>query len=303
MRPVFHKALTPEIAAKALAACPGAQVGGIPGTRASSPYQASGEVAVRARTGWTPSTGLEAFVGKVVSIQKGYASDPETRFKAAAAGGLTTLASHLIDSKQVDFVVHVKACALYSDVSTQGSKLSFSSAEVFEGKGSRYGPLNRPFAVVAKPCDINAVRNMAKEFRWRGHGCPGDCPYVRTSDGREAAYDYVDFWFENGKESGPLTYQWRCKMCSDFIGYQADVVVMDCWPKGAPERRKEITDARKHEWDGWVLVIARSERGQAVVDSAKDAGVLTLGPAEGREVLETQPLGCQVFRMFDVRCQ
>lgn len=57
-----------------------------------------------------------------------------------------------------------------------------------------------------------------EEFRWRGHGCPGACPYARGSDGREAAYDYVDFWFENGKASGPLTYQWRCKMCSDFLG-------------------------------------------------------------------------------------
>ena len=32
---------------------------------------------------------------------------------------------------QVDFVVHVKACALYSDETTQGSKLSFTSAEAW----------------------------------------------------------------------------------------------------------------------------------------------------------------------------
>ena len=52
--------------------------------------------------------------------------------------------------------------------------------------------------------------------------------------------DYVDFWFLNGAEAGPLTYQfgakpaepspdqaclekkvlprWRCKMCVDFLG-------------------------------------------------------------------------------------
>mmetsp|Transcript_31745 Transcript_31745/g.68277 ORF Transcript_31745/g.68277 Transcript_31745/m.68277 type:complete len:507 (+) Transcript_31745:102-1622(+) len=322
MRPVFHKALEAEVHGKALAACPGAQVSSLPG--------------------WKPTTGMEAFVGKVMSIQRGYASDPETRFKAAAAGGLTTLGVHLIESKQVDFVVHVKACALYSDETTQGSKLSFTSAEVFDGRGSRYGPvaplksledalrLKRPFAVVAKPCDINAVRNYAKvdprvdelckclmtvscgtyadnvcvdkflkqhevehseveEFRWRGHGCPGHTPYVKTKDGREVADDYVDFWFYNGKEAGPLTYQWRCKMCSDFLGYQSDVVVMDCWPNGLPERRNAITEERKHEWDGWVLIIARTQRGQDVVDSAKAAGMLTLGPAEGREVLQTQP--------------
>jgi len=326
MRPVFKEAsgpLPPELEAKALAACPGALVSSMPG--------------------WMPSNGMEAFLGQVKSIQRGYASDPETRLKAAAAGGLTTLASYLIDSKTVDFVVHVKASGpLYNDVATQGSKLSFTSAEVFDGKGSHYGPkaplksledalsLNRPFAVVAKPCDINAVRNFAKvdprvdelckylmtlscgsyadnvcvdkflehnkmehseveEFRWRGYGCPGECPYVRTKDGREASMQYKDFWFANGSEAGPLTYQWRCKMCSDFLGYQADIVVSDCWPNGEPQPRSEITEDRKHEWDGWVLVIARTQKGQDLVDAAKAAGVMTLGPADGREVCETQP--------------
>ncbi|CAJ1340193.1 unnamed protein product [Effrenium voratum] len=322
MRPVFLKEAEPKLLQKALAACPGAKVGSLPG--------------------WAPATGMEAFVGKAISIQRGYATDPETRLKAAAAGGLTTLGSHLLDTGKVAFVLHVKACALYSDVSAQGSKLSFTAAEVFEGKGSRYGPTaplksledalsrNQPFALVAKPCDINAMRNCAlvdprvdqlckymmtiscgtfadnecvdkflsknkvdpsevEEFRWRGHGCPGACPYLRTKDGREVSKDYVDFWFENGQELGPLTYQWRCKMCADFIGYAADVVVMDCWPGGLPQRRHEITEDRKHEWDGWVLIIARTERGQELVDSAKEAGKLTLGPADPQEILETQP--------------
>ncbi|CAE7601478.1 PAP22 [Symbiodinium pilosum] len=322
MRPVFLKEAPAELAAKAFAACPGAQVGGMPG--------------------WRPSSGVEAFVGQAKSIQKGFATDPETRFKAAAAGGLTSLATHMIESGQVKFVLHVKACAMYSDVATQGSKLSFSKAEVFEGRGSRYGPVaplksleeallrEEPFALVAKPCDINAVRNYAlvdprvdklckcmmtiscgtyadndcvdrflasnkiaseevEEWRWRGHGCPGSCPYTRAKDGREAAMDYVDFWFLNGAEAGPLTYQWRCKMCADFIGYQADVVVMDCWPGGLPEKKKEITEGRKHEWDGWVLIIARTDRGHDVVESTKAAGLLSLAPADAMEVLTTQP--------------
>ena len=53
------------------------------------------------------------------------------------------------------------------------SRLSFDSAAVLEGAGSRYGPaaplvdfcaaLDRaePFALIAKPCDIGAVRNLA----------------------------------------------------------------------------------------------------------------------------------------------
>ena len=43
---------------------------------------------------------------------------------------------------------------------------------------------------------------------------------------------------------GPHTYQWRCKMCPDFLGYQADVTVMDAWPGGPPEHHGAITEAR-----------------------------------------------------------
>ena len=28
-------------------------------------------------------------------------------------------------------------------------------------------------------------------------------------------------------------------------------MVSDCWPNGEPEPRSEITEDRKHEWDGW----------------------------------------------------
>lgn len=44
---------------------------------------------------------------------------------------LSTAAAFFVCEIQVDFVVHVKASGpLYNDVATQGSKLSFTSAEV-----------------------------------------------------------------------------------------------------------------------------------------------------------------------------
>ena len=69
----------------------------------------------------------------------------------------------------------------------------------------------------------------------------------------EVADDYVDFWFYNGKEAGPLTDQpeaeaeqpgrgpaskkevaklrWRCNMCSDFLGVgdESDVHHLKKW--------------------------------------------------------------------------
>ena len=53
-------------------------------------------------------------------------------------------------------------------------RLSFDAASVLEGAGSRYGPVapladfreildrGQPFALIAKPCDITAVRNLAR---------------------------------------------------------------------------------------------------------------------------------------------
>jgi coenzyme F420 hydrogenase subunit beta len=137
-----------------------------------------------------------------------------------------------------------------------------------------------------------------EEFRYRGHGCPGDSPFAKTKDGREAAIDYVDFWYrrevESRKEAARevakaetlasvaydksldfnLMYQWRCKMCPDFLGYQADVIVMGCWPNGPPEHREEVTTERKHEQDGWVLVIGRIDRGEALLDAASGEALL-----------------------------
>src|SRR5260370_40336954 len=53
-------------------------------------------------------------------------------------------------------------------------RLSFDSASILEAAGSRYGPAaplidflsildrDEPFALVAKPCDITAVRNLVR---------------------------------------------------------------------------------------------------------------------------------------------
>eukprot|EP00746_Dinoflagellata_sp_MGD_P154509 gnl/MRDRNA2_/MRDRNA2_84848_c0_seq2.p1 gnl/MRDRNA2_/MRDRNA2_84848_c0~~gnl/MRDRNA2_/MRDRNA2_84848_c0_seq2.p1 ORF type:complete len:512 (+),score=87.07 gnl/MRDRNA2_/MRDRNA2_84848_c0_seq2:97-1632(+) len=325
LRPVFYGPIPKTLEERAMAACPGAVVHGV-----------------------VPEAGAvdHPFVGPAISVRKGYASDPEVRFKAAAGGGLTSLACHLVESGRVKFVVHVKGSVWHSIKEHQGTKLSFTKAEILEGRGSRYGPVaplksinavldrNEPFAFMGKPCDVNALRNYARieprvnklcacvmtiscgtypdndwavrfvekhgvapqnaekeiaRWRWRGHGCPGKSPSVKLVDGREFHMDYVDQLHEMAN----MTFQWRCKTCPDFIGLEADIVVMDCWPKGSPEKWEEITPARAHEQDGWVLIISRTARGEEVVNSAVDTGYLSLKPGNSKEftqeVIETQP--------------
>lgn len=315
LRPALSSSITAEEEARVLSVCPGARVG--------SPL---------------PQLGAQEdpIVGPWISVRRGHAKDPEIRHKAAAGGGLTSLAIHLLESGAVDFILHVTPST--PPLQDYHARLSRTAESIRGGCGSRYAPsaplssigqvldLGQRFAFIGKPCDVNALCNLAEvddrvdrlcqykltiscgsypdppsynhlmekagidkdeieEFRYRGHGCPGWSPYIKARDGKEVAVDYVDFWY-----SGlPLTYQWRCKACPDFFGYQADVTVMDQWPGGPPEHHTAITKARAHERDGWVLLVARTPRGERLLESAEGSGVLSTSSAAVGDVLLTQP--------------
>jgi coenzyme F420 hydrogenase subunit beta len=105
-------------------------------------------------------------------IVRAWASDPQVRFEGSTGGVLSALASYLLSSRRVDFILHAKAATAEP---TFGERhLSFSHADVMEGAGSRYGPTaplidvrdildrERPFAFIGKPCDISALRNYAR---------------------------------------------------------------------------------------------------------------------------------------------
>ncbi len=77
-----------------------------------------------------------------------------------------------IESGRAKLVLHVGA-SNSAPMRTE-RRLSFDAVSVLEGAGSRYGPaaplvdfceiLDRkePFALIAKPCDVTAVRNLAR---------------------------------------------------------------------------------------------------------------------------------------------
>ncbi|MDO6563785.1 Coenzyme F420 hydrogenase/dehydrogenase, beta subunit C-terminal domain [Amphritea sp. 1_MG-2023] len=101
-----------------------------------------------------------------------WAGQPEVRFKASTGGVMTGLAQYMIASKEVDFVLHVKASE--TEPAFGERHLSFTNADVIEASGSRYGPAaplidivkllekGKPFAFIGKPCDVSALNNYAK---------------------------------------------------------------------------------------------------------------------------------------------
>ena len=103
----------------------------------------------------------------------GWASDPRQRYEGSTGGVMTALASYLLASQRVEFILQVKSAS--SEPSFGEPTLSFNEAAVFEAAGSRYGPAaplldidaalarDQPFAFFAKPCDVAALRNYAEQ--------------------------------------------------------------------------------------------------------------------------------------------
>ena len=135
-------------------ACPGIHCEGV-GT-------GTGDPAIEVHTLWGPT----------LSMATGHATDPQVRFHASSGGALSALGRYLLDSGEVDFILHV-AGAADAPLRTVAHS-SFGVDEVMQASGSRYGPAaplldfkavldrGRPFAFIGKPCDISAIRNYAR---------------------------------------------------------------------------------------------------------------------------------------------
>ncbi len=247
-----------------------------------------------------------------------WATDNNTRYEGSTAGVLTALGGYLLKSKRVSFILHVKPST--SEPTFGEATLSFTEADVLAAVGSRYGPTaplinldevlsrNEPFAVIAKPCDLNALRNLAhhderidKLIKYRltlvcGGYMPDTsmdqflerfdierkevtalryrgrgCPgptTVTTKDGQQQDFDYIDFW---GEDESQWSLPFRCKVCPDAIGEAADIVAADTWPNASPERGISDKDV------GTNSLIIRTKTGNALVEAAVKDGYLTLG--------------------------
>ncbi len=154
LRPVVVGDLDDAMVDRIYDVCPGTHVQGMPASQIDE------------------ATRMDNVWGAWRRVVRTWASDPAIRFEGATGGVLTALASYLLSSKRVSFVLHTKTSA--SEPAFGERHLSFSHADVLTAAGSRYGPtatlidideiLDRgePFAFVGKPCDIGALRNYAR---------------------------------------------------------------------------------------------------------------------------------------------
>ena len=299
IRPQVKCAIDPAALDRVLKVCPGVSISGPDGP--------------------TPGgTGvMEPVWGPVTSIDRAWAGDPAIRHRAAAGGALTALGCYLLQSGEIDSVLHVKAST--AEPALTEAQISRTPAEVIAGAQSRYGPaavlvhvnalldLGQRFAVIAKPCDIAAIRNLARidprvatqvkycltifcggvptvhtahkiaAYRgvkpealtlFRWRGDGWPGPtHMETKDGRSIDLTYDQVWYD---PSAPWSYdiQFRCKICPDAIGELADVACPDGW---IMEDGKPL----HREAPGVNIAIARTEAGRGLVQRAAAAGALT----------------------------
>ncbi|WP_210480615.1 Coenzyme F420 hydrogenase/dehydrogenase, beta subunit C-terminal domain [Naasia sp. SYSU D00948] len=267
-----------------------------------------------------------ATFGRYVQAWEAWAADPEVRFAGSSAGALTALSTWLVESGRAPSVVGAASDA-ERPARTVPVRIT-SRQEALAAAGSRYAPVGTvagydpsgPAPLVGKPCEVSAARQLnealgvpdaaspirltffcagtpsqrateslaaalgvpadqAVSLRYRGNGWPGEFRVVGR-DGTAGAASYEESW---GRHLG-RNLQWRCKICPDGTGGDGDISVGDFWR--ADENGYPVFD----DADGSSVVIARTERGRALVEAAIAAGVLVARPVSLDAVEAIQPL-------------
>ncbi len=302
MRPHVKQAPDDDIMAAIKAVCPGIVVNG------PDPANA-GEHGV-----------MHDIWGPIRTMTRGWSTDEELRFRSAAGGAMTALGCYMLEKGMVDAVVHVRASAT-SPMETD-ALISRTPEEVRSGAQSRYGPAaplrhvkqllddGLTFAVLGKPCDCAAIRNLAavdprveRQIPYlvtifcggvptrhtaskivRYHGLDDDDvevfrwrgngwpgpTHIETTDGKAYDLTYDKVWYS---DDVPWTYdiQFRCKICPDAIGELADVSCPDSWVM--------VDDKPIHEEaPGANLFIARTKAGEDLIAAAIADGAIAVEP-------------------------
>lgn len=297
------------------------------------PSAAEDEVVARVCSGYTvtqsaPGAVYDNVWGPILSLHTGWATDPDVRYQGSSGGVISAIAIHLIQSKQVDFVLQSRASTL--DPIGVETGPSETRSEVIAAAGSRYTPSaplanlhdflsgGRRFAFVGRPCDVAALRRMARYdpridqqipimLSFFCAGVPSrkgaiavlkalgvehdqleafayrgrgwpGLARARRRDGTEASMDYNASW-------GTILnryLQFRCKICPDGTGEFADIVCADAWhgKDGYPDFA---------EADGRSLVVARTEKGKSLLDAVSAARAVSLRGLSIDDIRPMQP--------------
>lgn len=114
--------------------------------------------------------------GDLERVYEGWSNDNNIRYKASSGGFITAIAIYLLETGQVDGILHVGKVNgewLYNELT-----ISYTKNDIISKCQSRYAPsltLNNIFQIldkdkskkylfIGKPCDITAIRNIQRKY-------------------------------------------------------------------------------------------------------------------------------------------
>jgi coenzyme F420 hydrogenase subunit beta len=290
---------------------------------------------------WRRDVPGSPYWGPAEAILTGYACDAGVRFAGSSGGALTALLLFAMECGLVDRVVQVNADPDFP--ARNRVVVSRTAEEVIAAAGSRYAassPLasifeevekGGAFALVGKPCDISALRQLARHdaridtqipvklsFFCGGIPSHGGADRIlaemglagaplaefryrgngwpglaaaRTTDGRTAQMSYERSWGHHLSKE----VQFRCKICPDAVGGAADIACADAWYGG------ESGYPQFEEQDGRSLIMVRSNVGRTLLDKAVAAGRLSVETLAEAEIILMQPAQARRKRLVKAR--
>jgi coenzyme F420 hydrogenase subunit beta len=194
----------------------------------------------------------------------------------------------------------------------------YAPASVFNNILNILGSTEETYCFIGKPCDVSALKNMLKVYpqykdrihvtiaifcagmpsfnatrdavnsfgevtlpvtnlSYRGMGWPGYFSF-RDAIGKLYQMSYNDSW---GKILGRQVH-FRCKICPDGIGLEADFAVGDAW-----ETKDGYPDFKEKE--GESLVLLRSEKAVGIFEGMSAAKKVSHQPLATETIGKMQP--------------
>lgn len=303
LRPIVPPDLEPDLESAVLSVCPGIHQHGIRQRRASAL--------------WGPHKGV--FLGHATDESLRYTATSGGVVTAAAAYLLDCGAADTVLHVSVDATAATRSDACVSR--SRADLLTRVGARYAPAAPLRFLhtllDAGERIVVIGKPCDIAGVRNLARQdrrvdeqviaklsflcaglpwqgvtrniiqkyglaetdvrlLRYRGQGCPGPVR-IEAHDGRVFEQTYNETWADE-LNSG---VQFRCKICPDSTGEQADLVCGDAWEGGEGYPLGES--------EGESVIIARTATGKALLESLVNGGMVAAGPMATNRLRAMQP--------------
>lgn len=254
--------------------------------------------------------------GPECGVYKGWSLDDEIRYKAASGGIITALSCFLVESRECDGIIQIgvsksNACELQLYVNTDRNKIIECSSSRYI-TGITYRKLfqlidyNKKYAVIGKPCDIEALINyMDRNIELRKcikytvtffcAGAPSRNATINLSKelgiqeneirsvryrgngwpgkativskrGFQNSMEYIESW---NKILG-RDIRKMCKFCVNGTGMFADISCGDLW--NLDEKHNPTFSEDK----GQNIVFARSSAGQKLLKRAQEKGYIYL---------------------------